>query len=115
MVSKDHVLKAGISHFWFVTIHPFKDGNGRIARAICDMALGLADETPGRFYRLSSQIESERKDYDIHLERHQRATPDLTEWLNGFLHCLDKLLTFVERFMSKKADIFFLCFEAAWQ
>lgn len=52
MVSKDHVLKAGISHFWFVTIHPFKDGNGRIARAICDMALGLADETPGRFYRL---------------------------------------------------------------
>jgi Fic family protein len=58
----DPVLKAGISHFWFVTLHPFDDGNGRIARAICDMALARADETSDRFYSLSSQIESERKD-----------------------------------------------------
>ena len=104
----DPVLKAGISHFWFVTIHPFEDGNGRIARAICDMALARADETPDRFYSLSSQIESERKDYYTYLERQQRASPDLTEWLNWFLDCLDRALSQADKTIENvlfKADL----------
>ena len=84
----DPVLKAGIAHFWFVTIHPFEDGNGRMARAIADMALARADATADRFYSLSSQIEAKRKHYYDQLERQQRSTPDLTHWLNWFLDCL---------------------------
>lgn len=88
----DPVLKAGIAHIWFVTIHPFEDGNGRIARAIVDMTLAKADNLADRYYSLSSQIESERKDYYEQLERQQRATPDLTEWLEWFLNCLDRAI-----------------------
>jgi Fic family protein len=84
----DAVLKAGIAHFWFVTIHPFEDGNGRIARAIGDMALARADGTADRFYSLSSQIERERKAYYDYLERQQRSEPDITEWLSWFLDCM---------------------------
>ena len=73
-IDTDPVLKAGIAHLWFVTIHPFEDGNGRIARAIADMALSRADETPLRCYSLSSQIESERKDYYSQLEQQQRSS-----------------------------------------
>lgn len=84
----DPVIKAGIAHLWFVTIHPFEDGNGRIARAIADMALARADGIADRFYSMSSQIEAERKEYYIQLERQQRGTPDVTGWLQWFLECL---------------------------
>ena len=88
----DPVLKAGIAHFWFVTIHPFEDGNGRIARAIGDMALSQADATSDRFYSLSSQIESERKEYYLQLEAAQRGGLDITPWLTWFLGCLDRAI-----------------------
>src|SRR4029079_9179522 len=78
--SIDPVLKAGIAHFWFVTIHPFEDGNGRIARAIADMSLALADGTNDRFYSMSSQIEVERKYYYLKLEAAQRGDVDITTW-----------------------------------
>lgn len=88
----DPVIKAGIAHFWFVTIHPFEDGNGRIARAISDMALARADGMQDRFYSLSSQIEAERKVYYDQLEKQQRATPDITDWLSWFLDCLGRAI-----------------------
>ena len=86
----DPVLKAGIAHFWFVTIHPFDDGNGRIARAIADMLLARADGIADRFYSMSSQIESERTEYYRQLEAQQRGDVDLTPWLQWFLGCLDR-------------------------
>lgn len=92
----DPVLKAGIAHLWFVTIHPFDDGNGRIARAIGDMALARADGTPDRFYSLSTQIESERKDYYNQLEKQQRNAPEITGWLEWFLDCLGRALSNAE-------------------
>ena len=92
----DPVIKAGIAHLWFVTIHPFEDGNGRIARAIGDMALARADGTPDRFYSLSSQIEAERKQYYNQLESQQRATPDITDWLSWFLDCLGRAISNAE-------------------
>jgi len=88
----DPVLKAGIAHLWFVTIHPFEDGNGRIARAIGDMALSQADGTSDRFYSLSSQLEAERKDYYLQLEAAQRGDLDITRWLTWFLGCLDRTI-----------------------
>ncbi len=88
----DPVLKAGIAHFWFVTIHPFEDGNGRIARAIADMALARADGTKDRFYSMSSQIEAERKKYYLELESSQRGDVDITAWLAWFLGCLDRAI-----------------------
>jgi Fic family protein len=92
----DPVIKAGIAHLWFVTIHPFEDGNGRIARAIGDMALARADGTQNRFYSLSSQIEAERKQYYDELEKQQRATPDITDWLSWFLDCLGRAISNAE-------------------
>jgi Fic family protein len=92
----DPVLKAGIAHLWFVTIHPFEDGNGRIARAVGDMALARADNTQDRFYSLSSQIEAERKDYYDHLEKQQCSTPDITNWLVWFLDCLGRAISSAE-------------------
>jgi Fic family protein len=89
----DPVLKAGLAHLWFVTIHPFEDGNGRIARAIADMALARADRTKNRFYSMSSQIEAERREYYEQLEAQQRGTLDVTTWLSWFLACLDRALT----------------------
>ena len=86
----DPVIRAGIAHFWFVTIHPFADGNGRIARAIADMALARADGTMDRFYSMSSQIEAERKDYYAKLEAAQRADTDITRWLTWFLACFGR-------------------------
>lgn len=88
----DPVLKAGLAHLWFVTIHPFEDGNGRIARAIADMALARADRTKNRFYSMSSQIEAERRDYYEQLEAQQHGTLDVTAWLTWFLACLDRAL-----------------------
>jgi len=92
----DPVIRAGIAHLWFVTIHPFEDGNGRIARAIGDMALTRADGTQDRFYSLSSQIETEREHYYNQLEKQQRATPDITDWLSWFLDCLGRAITNAE-------------------
>ncbi len=92
----DPVLKAGIAHLWFVTIHPFEDGNGRIARAIGDMALARADGIPERFYSLSTQIASERKEYYDQLEKQQRSTPDITIWLEWFLDCLGRAISNAE-------------------
>ena len=96
----DPVIRAGIAHLWFVTIHPFEDGNGRIARAIGDMALARADETQNRFYSLSSQIETERKNYYEQLEKQQRSTPDITGWLTWFLDCLDRAIENSETTLS---------------
>lgn len=96
----DPVIKAGIAHFWFVTIHPFEDGNGRIARAIADMVLARADKTPDRFYSLSSQIEAERKQYYDQLKAQQRATCDITEWLSWFLDCLGRAISNAEMTLS---------------
>lgn len=97
----DLVLKAGISHLWFVTIHPFEDGNGRIARAISDMVLARADGTPERFYSLSSQIDAERKDYYNQLEKQQRNTTEITEWLEWFLDCLGRSIAGAETILAK--------------
>lgn len=84
----DPLIKAGIAHLWFVTLHPFEDGNGRIGRAVCDMALAKADASVQRFYSLSAQIQHERHDYYEYLERAQKSTSDITEWLTWFLGCL---------------------------
>ncbi len=91
--SIDPVLKASIAHLWFVTIHPFEDGNGRIARAITDMALARSDGTTDRFYSLSTQMESERKDYYAQLEKQQRSTPEITGWHEWFLDCLGRAIS----------------------
>ncbi len=93
----DPVLKAGIAHLWFVTIHPFEDGNGRIARAIGDMALAHADGTADRFYSLSSQIEAERRDYYDQLEKQQRSAPEISGWLEWFLDCLGRAILSAEK------------------
>src|SRR6516165_6833459 len=91
---KDHltdwVLKAGIAHLWFVTIHPFDDGNGRIARAIADMSLARSEEIPQRFYSMSAQIRIERNAYYEILERTQKGELDITPWLEWFLGCLSR-------------------------
>lgn len=97
----DPVIRAGIAHLWFVTVHPFEDGNGRIARAIADMALARADGMPERFYSLSNQIETERKQYYAHLERQQHGSPEITEWLSWFLDCLGHAIANADKTLSK--------------
>ncbi len=92
----DPVIKAGVAHFWFVTIHPFEDGNGRIARAIADMALARAEGIAERFYSASAQIEAERNQYYLQLERSQRGGVDITSWLEWFLSCLGRALARAE-------------------
>lgn len=84
----DPVLKAAISHLWFVTIHPFEDGNGRITRAITEMILARSDKSVKRFYSMSAQIRVERKQYYEVLERTQKGDSDITEWILWFLECL---------------------------
>src|SRR3546814_14113131 len=86
----DPVLKAGIAHLWFVTIHPFDDGNGRIARTIADLALARAEGTTQRFYSMSAQIRNERKAYYDMLESTQKGDLDITPWLWWFVGCLDR-------------------------
>lgn len=88
----DPVLKAGIAHLWFVSIHPFDDGNGRIARAITEMLLCRADGTGKRFYSMSNQINLEKNKYYDVLEKTQRGDGDITEWLLWFFDCLDKAI-----------------------
>lgn len=92
----DPVLRAGLAHFWFVTIHPFQDGNGRVSRAIAELALARSDESALRFYSMSAQIEAEKKNYYAILERSQKGTTDLTPWLTWFLACLDRALARAE-------------------
>jgi Fic family protein len=84
----DLMIRAGIAHLWFVTIHPFEDGNGRIARALADMFLAASDNLPQRFYSMSRQILEKRKAYYDLLENTQRGGLDITEWLCWFLGCL---------------------------
>lgn len=84
------LIKAGLGHLWFVTLHPFDDGNGRIARAIGDLLLARADGSPQRFYSLSTQIQRERKAYYEILERTQKGTMDVTAWLLWFLESLQR-------------------------
>jgi Fic family protein len=87
----DLVLRAGVAHLWFVTIHPFEDGNGRIARAIADMALARSEKIAQRFYSMSAQIRKERADYYAFLEQTQKQDHlDITEWLDWFLGCLGR-------------------------
>lgn len=88
----DPVLKAAIAHFWFIIIHPFDDGNGRIARAIADMLLARAEKSTERFYSMSSQIFAERKQYYEVLQKVQHSDGDITDWLVWFLNCLQKSL-----------------------
>ena len=88
--AEDPVMKAAIAHLWFVTIHPFDDGNGRIARAITDMALARSDESPQRFYSMSAQIRRERTAYYAMLEATQKGDLDITRWLQWFLACLGR-------------------------
>ena len=86
----DPVMKAAVAHLWFVTIHPFEDGNGRIARAIADMALARSEGSARRFYSMSARIRVERKDYYDILETVQKGDLDITPWLEWFLACLDR-------------------------
>ncbi len=88
----DEVLKAGLAHLWFVTVHPFDDGNGRIARAIADMALARSEGSPQRFYSMSSQIRKERRAYYDVLERTQQGTMDVTDWMHWFVICLGQAI-----------------------
>ena len=97
----DPVIKAAIAHLWFVTIHPFADGNGRMARTITDMLLARTDQNSQRFYSMSAQIRNERKAYYDILEKTQKGTLDITEWLEWFLTCLDSSLSATEEILAK--------------
>jgi Fic family protein len=88
----DPVSRAGLAHLWFVTIHPFDDGNGRIARAIADMALARSESSSQRFYSMSAQIRQERNEYYDILERTQKGTLDVTPWMEWFLGCLGRAI-----------------------
>lgn len=90
--STNFVLKAAVAHLWFVTIHPFDDGNGRIARAIADMLLARSEETSQRFYSMSAQIRKERKTYYEILEATQKGELDITRWMEWFLNCLGRAI-----------------------
>lgn len=97
----DPVIKAGVAHLWLVTLHPFEDGNGRIARALTDMLLSRADGIKQRYYSMSSQIRIERKDYYRILEKSQKGKLDITEWLEWFLNCLKNSLYNSNQILSK--------------
>lgn len=88
----DPLLIAGLAHLWLVTIHPFDDGNGRIARAIADMALARSENTGQRFYSMSAQIQHEHRDYYDMLEWTQKGDLDVTKWQDWFLNCLDRAI-----------------------
>ncbi len=97
----DPVLKAAIAHLWFVTIHPFEDGNGRITRAITDMLLARSDRSVRRFYSMSAQIRVERKQYYEILEKTQKGNTDITEWIIWFLKCLKNAIYETTNILSK--------------
>jgi Fic family protein len=97
----DGVLKAAIAHFWFIIIHPFDDGNGRIARAISDMLLARSEDSSQRFYSLSNQILTEKKGYYAVLQKVQHSKGDITEWLIWFLNCLYRALISTEETLKR--------------
>jgi len=99
--SLDPVLKAAIAHFWFIIIHPFDDGNGRIGRAITDMLLACAEGSGERFYSMSGQILAERKIYYEVLQKVQHSSGDITEWIDWFLHCLKNAMLSTENTTQK--------------
>jgi len=88
----DPLIASGLAHLWFVTIHPLDDGNGRIARAIADMALARTENSDQRFYSMSAQIRRDRNDYYTMLERTQKGDLDITDWMEWFLNCLDRAI-----------------------
>ncbi|MBK8873194.1 MAG: Fic family protein [Bacteroidetes bacterium] len=94
------LIKAAIAHLWFVTIHPFDDGNGRLARTIADMQLARADGIPKRFYSMSAQIRIERKEYYNILEKTQQGSLNITQWLIWFLECLNRSLIASEKIVA---------------
>jgi Fic family protein len=96
----DPVIKAALAHLWFVTIHPFQDGNGRIARAIADMSLARSEHSPRRFYSMSAQIRIERKEYYEMLENTQKGDLDIKPWLEWFLGCLDRAFDGAETILA---------------
>ena len=96
----DPVIKSALAHFWFVTIHPFEDGNGRMARAIADMMLARSEKTLQRFYSMSSQIQRERDDYYLVLEHCQKGTPDITPWMAWYLNCLKRAIAASEKILA---------------
>jgi Fic family protein len=100
----DPLLRAAVAHLWFVTIHPFEDGNGRIARAIAEMCLARSDGSAQRFYSMSSQILEERKGYYDILERTQANSLDITQWLTWFLECLDRAIAQSRRITSSALE-----------
>ncbi|SRR5579883_42474 len=89
----DFVIRSALAHFWFVTIHPFDDGNGRIARALADMMLARAEKSKQRFYSMSKQIQMERKSYYDVLEKCQKGSVDITPWLEWFLNCMKRAIS----------------------
>jgi Fic family protein len=99
--STDPVIKAALAHLWFVTIHPLEDGNGRIARAIGDMALARAEGSRQRFYSISAQIRAERRGYYDILEHTQKGDGDVTAWLTWFLDCMDRALARAETVLAE--------------
>ena len=96
----DPVIKAGLAHLWFVTIHPFDDGNGRTARAVADMALARSEQSPQRFYSMSAQIRTDRRDYYDELEKTQKGDTDVTVWLIWFLECLSRAIDQADETLS---------------
>jgi len=96
----DPFVKSGLAHLWFVTIHPFEDGNGRIGRAVCDMVLARSEQSAQRFYSLSSQIRKDRKNYYNLLERTQKDSLEVTEWLEWFLGTFLRALQGAEESLS---------------
>jgi Fic family protein len=101
---EDPLLRAAVAHLWFVTIHPFEDGNGRVARAIAEMCLARSDGSAQRFYSMSSQILEERKGYYDILERTQANSLDITQWLTWFLGCLDRAIAQSSRITSSALE-----------
>ncbi len=99
-IAIDPVIKAGVAHLWFVTIHPFEDGNGRIARAIADLALTRSEGNPQRFYSMSAQIRVERNAYYEMLEKTQKGDLDITAWLEWFLECLNRTFDAAETILA---------------
>ncbi len=97
----DEVLRAGVAHLWFVTVHPFEDGNGRLARAITDLALARSENTSQRFYSMSSEIRRRRNDYYRILESTQKGGTDITAWLTWFLACMDGAIAHSERALAE--------------
>jgi Fic family protein len=97
----DLIIRSALVHLWFLTIHPFEDGNGRIARALSEMILTRSDGMSQRFYSMSAQIRSERKDYYNILEKTQKGTLDITEWIAWYLKCLENALYSSDAVLSK--------------